>query len=67
MSAGIVATREQRMRELRNQGVRRTVRWLSDGQPRAALEFMFISFEQQARAIGLRDVRLPRPHYPAEP
>jgi hypothetical protein len=60
MLHGIVTTREQRLSELRHNGVRRTLRFLDMGHRRAALEFMLISFEQQARAIGLRDVRLPR-------
>lgn len=60
MLAAHYATRpEQRIAELRNDGVHRAIAHLVAGQPGAALAGLRASVEQQALLAGCGHVRLP--------
>lgn len=56
----VATKREQRIDELRREGLQRVMIHLRLGHFDAAQEFLIQSVEKQARLAGVLDVRLPR-------
>lgn len=58
-SVDAATTREQRVHELRREGLARVLWHLREGRCNAAREWLYVSVEQQARIAGINAV-LPR-------